>query len=92
MTYSSALFTQDKDNLKEAQLKKYKEIADTLNIDHNSNLLEIGCGWGGFTSYIAKTFGCNVDAITISKEQFDYTSKKIQQEGLTEKVKIKMQK
>ena len=91
MTYSSALFTQDKDNLKEAQLKKYKEIADTLNMDNNSTFLEIGCGWGGFTTYIAKTFDCKVDAITISKEQFDYTSKKIQQEGLAEKVKVTMQ-
>ena len=91
MTYSSALFTQDKDNLKEAQLKKYKEIADTLNMDNNSTFLEIGCGWGSFTTYIAKTFGCKVDAITISKEQFDYTSKKIQQEGLAEKVNVTMQ-
>ena len=35
-----------------------------------------------------KNYKCKVDAITISKAQFDYTANKIQKEGLAEKVDV----
>ena len=89
MTYSSAYFEKDNQNLFDAQISKYKQIAKSLNLNENSKVLEIGCGWGGFSSYIAKNFKSKIDAITISKEQFDYASNRIQQEGLGEKVSIK---
>ena len=89
MTYSSAYFDKDNQNLYDAQISKYDQIAKSLNLNENSKVLEIGCGWGGFSSYIAKNFKSKIDAITISKEQFEYASNKIQQEGLGEKVSIK---
>jgi cyclopropane-fatty-acyl-phospholipid synthase len=89
MTYSSAYFEQDNQNLFDAQISKYHQIAKSLNLNENSMVLEIGCGWGGFSSYIAKNFKSKIDAITISKEQFEYASNRIQQEGLGEKVSIK---
>ena len=63
-------------------------ITDTLSLDSNSKTLEIGCGWGGFSSFVAKNYNCSVDAITISKEQYEYASEKIQNEGLSEKVSV----
>ena len=89
MTYSSAYFEKDQQNLFDAQLNKYQKIAEKLNLNENSKVLEIGCGWGGFSSYVAKKFKSKIDAITISKAQFEYASKKIQSEGLGEKVSIK---
>ena len=50
------------------ELNKYKKIADTLSLNENSKTLEIGCGWGGFSSFIAKNYKCKVDAITIASE------------------------
>ncbi len=88
MTYSSAIFDNKNTNLTDAQENKYKKIADSLSLNENSKTLEIGCGWGGFSSYIAKNYKCKVDAITISKEQFNYTASKIQKEGLGEKVAV----
>ena len=88
MTYSSAIFDNKNTNLLDAQQNKYKKIADTLSLNENSKTLEIGCGWGGFSSFIAKNYKCKVDAITISKEQFEFTSNKIQSEGLSEKVSV----
>jgi len=52
--------------------------------------LEIGCGWGGFSTFLAKNLDIKVKAITISKEQFEYTKEKIFQEGLNEKISIEM--
>ena len=88
MTYSSAIFDHQNINLSDAQKNKYKKIADSLSLNENSKTLEIGCGWGGFSSYIAKNYKCKVDAITISKEQYNYTASKIQKEGLGEKVLV----
>ncbi len=88
MTYSSGIFDRQNTNLSDAQLNKYKKIADSLSLKENSKTLEIGCGWGGFSSFVAKNYKCNVDAITISKEQYNYTASKIQKEGLGEKVSV----
>ena len=88
MTYSSAIFDSQNTKLSDAQINKYKKIADSLSLNENSKTLEIGCGWGGFSSYVAKNYKCKVDAITISKEQYDFTAHKIQKEGLTEKVDV----
>ena len=88
MTYSSALFDQEYTSLIDGQINKYKKIAESLSLNENSRTLEIGCGWGGFSSYIAKNYNCKVDAITISKEQFNYTADKIQKEGLSENVSV----
>jgi len=90
MTYSSACFENENQNLFDAQLNKYHKIAHALNLNENSKVLEIGCGWGGFSSFAAKNFKSRIDAITISKAQFDYASNKIQKEGLGEKVTIKL--
>lgn len=81
MTYSSAIFSSTNSDLFEAQINKYKEIAKPLNLNENSTLLEIGCGWGGFATFIAKNYGANVTAITISKEQYNFASKKILMRG-----------
>ena len=88
MTYSSAIFDKDNTSLPDAQINKYKKIADTLTLNEDSQTLEIGCGWGGFSTFIAKKYKCKVDAITISKEQYNYTASKIQKEGLNEKVSV----
>ncbi len=89
MTYSSAYFEKENENLFDAQLNKYHKIAKALNLNESSKVLEIGCGWGGFSTYAAKNFKSKIDAITISKAQFEYASNKVQKEGLGEKVSIK---
>ena len=91
MTYSSALFKDKNDDLLKAQINKYIGIAEPLQLNDNSKLLEIGCGWGGFSTFVAKKYGTKVKAITISKEQFDFASKKIAKEGLNEKISLEMQ-
>jgi len=90
MTYSSGLFDFPYEDLSKAQYNKYKKMIEPMNLNNDSSLLEIGCGWGGFATFIAKNFGSKIDAITNSKEQFEYTSNKIKNEGLNEKVKVQL--
>ena len=77
MTYSSALFKNKNQNLYDAQINKYKNLTDLCKIKPGDEVLEIGCGWGGFSSYLAKELKARVTAITISKKQFESVQNKI---------------
>jgi cyclopropane-fatty-acyl-phospholipid synthase len=90
MTYSSAMFKNPNDNLYKGQINKYQNLAKITGIKHGDKVLEIGCGWGGFSSYLAKKFSANVTAITISKKQYQRARQKIFEESLTEKVDVKL--
>ena len=86
MTYSSALFQNLEDEpLESAQKNKYQKIIDSLNLKPGDNILEIGCGWGGFIEHASK-LGINVTGLTISKEQFEYASSRITNLGGTQKI------
>ena len=51
-------------------------------------VLEIGCGWGGFALHAARTRGCKVTAITISREQYQLASARVAEAGLADRVDI----
>ena len=91
MTYSSALFEDGTTDLTAAQTNKYRRLAEAINLQPGQRLLEIGCGWGGFAEFAARTFGAKVVGLTISKEQRDFARERIHKAGLAEKVEIKLQ-
>ncbi len=89
LTYSSAIYKNDKDDLEIAQKNKFQELINLMNIKDGNKVLEIGCGWGGFAEFLAKNYDVSVDCITISKNQYDFTKKKIFNSGLNNKVNVK---
>ena len=88
MTYSSAIFNGKNDNLELAQNNKYQKLADLSSIKKGDNILEIGCGWGGFSEFLAKNYDCQITALTISREQFKFTTERMKKANLTSKVKV----
>jgi cyclopropane-fatty-acyl-phospholipid synthase len=91
MTYSSALYEDDTPDLTTAQNNKYRRLAEAIDLRPGQKVLEIGCGWGGFAEFAAKTFNAKVVGLTISKEQRDFAQKRIQAAGLNDKVEIRLQ-
>jgi cyclopropane-fatty-acyl-phospholipid synthase len=89
MAYSSAVFEPGVGDLEAAQRAKFRRMAEKLAIKPGQRVLEIGCGWGGFASYIAKEFQAKVTAITVSKEQLEHTQAKLRREGLNERVEAR---
>jgi len=87
LTYSSAVFGEGHD-LAAAQENKYRLICEAAGVRDEASVLEIGCGWGGFASYAARRRGARVTALTISEAQFEAASRRIQAEGLNERVAI----
>jgi cyclopropane-fatty-acyl-phospholipid synthase len=88
LTYSSAIYENQNDDLETAQKNKYQQLINLLNIKDSNKVLEIGCGWGGFSEYLAKKYNVSIDCITISKKQFEFTKKRIFQSGLNNKVNV----
>ena len=88
MTYSSALFGDESVTLEEAQIAKYRRIAETLGLKPGDEVLEIGCGWGGFAEFAAASYGCRVTAITISQEQGQFARGRMTDKGLADQVSV----
>ncbi|MES2677722.1 MAG: cyclopropane-fatty-acyl-phospholipid synthase family protein [Pseudomonadota bacterium] len=78
MTYSSAIFDQKAD-LNLAQKNKYQRILSNLNA--GKNILEIGCGWGGFMEEAAKQDQF-VKGLTLSTKQADFAQKRLSAQNL----------
>ena len=88
LTYSSAVYEKPNDNLEKAQKNKYQKLIDLLEVKDGNKVLEIGCGWGGFSEYLAKNYNVTIDCITISKKQFEFTKDRINDAGLNNKVNV----
>ena len=91
MTYSSARFTPETESLAQAQTEKYDALCRKLQLTSGDHVLEIGCGWGGFSHHAAKTYGCKVTAVTISEAQAAYARTRIEKAGLSHLVEIRIQ-
>lgn len=78
MTYSSALFKDSSQHLKDAQYNKYYNIISKLEekLGNNLNILEIGFGFGGFAE-VALQRGHKITGITLSKAQYDYANNRL---------------
>jgi cyclopropane-fatty-acyl-phospholipid synthase len=75
MTYSSAIFADESQDLTSAQHQKYDRIIERLN--SSGTLLEIGCGWGGFAERALIKRDYSIKGITISKEQYEYANNRL---------------
>ncbi|QEE35460.1 class I SAM-dependent methyltransferase [Octadecabacter sp. SW4] len=91
MTYSSAKFESGQEPLETAQEQKYASMIDQMGAQAGDHVLEIGCGWGGFAQYAARERGIKVTGLTISQEQFNYATDRIEKAGLSDMVTFKLQ-
>jgi tocopherol O-methyltransferase len=66
----------------QAQLQLIEHLAQLANIKPGSEILDIGCGFGGSSLYLAKTLAANVTGITISSVQVEMARKAAAQQSL----------
>ena len=90
MTYSSAVFARDANDLESAQAEKNRRLLDLAGVKAGDRILEVGCGWGGFALQAARDRGAHVTAITVSRAQFDEASRRVQAAGVFEKVDVRL--
>ncbi|MGW6537140.1 class I SAM-dependent methyltransferase [Streptomyces sp. NPDC055051] len=90
MVYSCAYWT-DGGTLEDAQRDKLDLIARKLALREGDRLLDVGCGWGSMAIHAAREYGARVVGITLSREQAAFARKRIAEEGLTDRIEIRVQ-
>jgi cyclopropane-fatty-acyl-phospholipid synthase len=91
MVYSCAYFPDPAATLEDAQRDKLDLIARKLDLKPGQRLLDVGCGWGSMAIHAARTYGVHVTGVTLSTEQAAYARKRIAEEGLTDRIEIRVQ-
>ncbi len=86
LTYSCARWPEGCDNLAVAQQTKLQDICNKLGLGPEQHVLEIGSGWGGFALHAARTTGCRVTGVTISREQLALSRRLATEAGLGDRV------
>ena len=76
MTYSSAIYNDADTSLEQAQHNKYDRILDELGTD-SGNLIEVGCGWGGFAERAQQRGDFDIRGITLSEEQYAFAQQRL---------------
>ncbi|MFC5173976.1 SAM-dependent methyltransferase [Streptomyces mutomycini] len=90
MVYSCA-YWQDGGTLEEAQRDKLDLVCRKLALEEGDRLLDVGCGWGSMAIHAAREYGARVTGVTLSAEQAAFARKRIAEEGLTDRIEIRVQ-
>nr|WP_168492356.1 cyclopropane-fatty-acyl-phospholipid synthase family protein [Streptomyces sp. RLB1-33]QIY71507.1 class I SAM-dependent methyltransferase [Streptomyces sp. RLB1-33] len=90
MVYSCA-YWEDGGILEDAQRDKLELISRKLDLRPGQRLLDVGCGWGSMAIHAAREHGVSVVGVTLSHEQAAYARKRVADEGLTDRVEIRVQ-
>ncbi len=67
--------------LAQAQEAKLDHICRKLALQAGERFLDIGCGWGGLIIWAAQRYGVKAKGITLSRNQYNYVSQRIQELG-----------
>ncbi|MFF5013436.1 class I SAM-dependent methyltransferase [Streptomyces sp. NPDC001165] len=90
MVYSCA-YWEDGGTLESAQRDKLELVCAKLGLKEGQRLLDVGCGWGSMAIHAAREHGVSVVGVTLSQEQAAYARKRVADQGLTDRVEIRVQ-
>lgn len=82
MVYTCAYFRTPDDDLDTAQVQKLDLVCKKLRLRPGERLLDLGCGWGGLALHAARHYGVDVTGVTLSRNQVDWASARIDQLGM----------
>ncbi|KIJ92048.1 hypothetical protein K443DRAFT_13918 [Laccaria amethystina LaAM-08-1] len=101
MMYSCALWTEAEGgvrgdlevgptpgDLEAAQRRKIHHVLRAARVRPGHRILEFGSGWGGLAIEAARSFGCEVDTLTLSKEQKSLAEERIKEAGLEGHIRV----
>ncbi|MDW4906012.1 class I SAM-dependent methyltransferase [Streptomyces sp. ADMS] len=77
--------------LEDAQRDKLELVCRKLALTPGRRLLDVGCGWGSLAIHAAREHGVHVVGVTLSQEQAVYARKRVADQGLTDRVEIRVQ-
>ena len=88
LKYSSGYWPEGVTNLDDSEFAMLKLSAERAEITNGDSILELGCGWGSLTLYMAENYPkSQITAVSNSKDQRLFIEKKCQERGF-ENVKV----
>lgn len=98
LVYSCALFDTadaaappgDRTALTRAQVRKLDAVCRKLHLRPGERLLDIGCGWGALVLHAARYYDVEAVGITLSPRQAELARQRSREEGLDERVEIRV--
>jgi cyclopropane-fatty-acyl-phospholipid synthase len=90
MMYSAAKWTEPHLGLEEAQEQKNDALCRKLRLQPTDHVLEIGTGWGGWAIQAARTYGCRVTSVTLSRQQCELARRRVAEAGLSDRVQVEL--
>ena len=88
LKYSSGLYTEPDLSLEDAQTAKLHFVARRLGLSGGERLLDVGCGWGSLTLFMAAEYGCAVTGVTPAQSQAEYIRRAAAEAGVADRVRI----
>jgi cyclopropane-fatty-acyl-phospholipid synthase len=90
LAYSCAYFRNADDPLDLAQEQKFELICRKLRLQPQERFLDIGCGWGSLVMYAASKHHVNARGITLSREQEQEATRRIEETSLAQRCAVKL--
>ena len=82
LKYSSGLWNKDTLDLEQSEYDMLNLVAERAQIKDGMNILDLGCGWGSLTLFIAKHFpNCSITSMSNSDSQIAYIQSKANDHG-----------
>ena len=88
LKYSSGLYPEPDMSLEDAQTAKLHFVAERLGITGGERLLDVGCGWGSLTLFMATEYDCEVTGVTPAQSQATYIQQAAEAAGVADRVRI----
>lgn len=74
----------------QAQVKLIERLAAKLDVSAEHRVLDVGCGLGGSSCWLAATFGCSVLGVTLSPTQARMARKRAREKGVADRVRFQV--
>ena len=91
MGYTCGYYERDDMTLDESQNAKFDLALGKLDLKPGMTVLDIGCGWGGGLVRAVEKFDVNVIGITLSRNQSEYSRKRLAGISTQRTVEIRLQ-
>ncbi len=89
MKYTCGLYTTGQESLDEAQEAKLHMIASLLGIRGGERVLDIGCGWGSLSIFLAEKYDCTVLGIAPARRPLRYLLDTARRKHLGDRVTVR---
>ena len=83
LKYSSGYYTRGDESLAQAEESMLALTAERARLADGCNILELGCGWGSLTLWMAEKFpGAHITAVSHSRTQREHITAEARRRGL----------